>query len=141
MSENNTEKGSCLCGEIHFIVHNVNYNVTACHCSMCRKWGGGPLMAVHCGSETSFNSEQNITLYNSSEWAERGFCKLCGSHLFYRLKQNQHYSIPVGLFEKQQNFIFDEQYFIDKKPAFYSFSNKTADLTEAEVFEKYAPPS
>ena len=25
----------------------------------------------------------------SSAWAERGFCKNCGSHLFYRLKENK----------------------------------------------------
>ncbi len=29
--------------------------------------------------------------------------------------------------------------FIDKKPAYYDFANSTNTLTEAQVFEKYAP--
>jgi len=39
-------KGSCLCGAIRITAKNINNNVGACHCGMCRKWGGGPLMAV-----------------------------------------------------------------------------------------------
>ncbi|NIT13149.1 MAG: GFA family protein, partial [Candidatus Dadabacteria bacterium] len=52
---------------------------------MCRKWCGGPLMAVNCGTDVTFEGEDNITVYDSSSWAERGFCSGCGSHLFYRL--------------------------------------------------------
>ncbi len=139
MTDKNIGNGSCLCGSVQFTAQNVNDHVGACHCSMCRKWGGGPLMAVDCGSDVSFNNTENISVYDSSDWAERGFCKNCGSHLFYRLKQSQQYHIPAGLFENSSNFIFDHQVFIDKKPSFYSFSNKTQNKTEAELFAQYAP--
>ncbi|MDH3762507.1 MAG: GFA family protein, partial [Gammaproteobacteria bacterium] len=75
---------------------------------------------------------------NSSDWAERGFCKKCGSHLFYRLKDANEHQLPVGLFDSQENFHFDLQVFIDRKPAFYSFSNETKEMTEAEVIEIFA---
>ncbi len=130
-------RGSCLCGAIRITAKNINNNVGACHCGMCRKWGGGPLMAVNCGPDVSFEGEGNISVFNSSAWAERGFCKKCGSHLFYRLKECKQYIIPAGLFDDQESFVFDNQVFIDKKPLFYSFANKTNDMTEAEVFEKY----
>ncbi len=45
--------------------------------------------------------------------------------------------IPAGLFADQETFAFNHQVFIDKKPSFYSFANKTNEMTEAEVFEKY----
>ncbi len=45
--------------------------------------------------------------------------------------------IPAGLFADQESFVFNHQVFIDKKPAFYSFANKTSAMTEAEVFEKF----
>ncbi|MBT3203338.1 MAG: GFA family protein [Gammaproteobacteria bacterium] len=135
----NTESGKCLCGSIKFSAKHVNHHVGACHCSMCRRWGGGPLIAVDCGTDVTFKGEENISIFDSSDWAERGFCKKCGSHLFYRLKQKQQYHIPAGLFDNNEQFIFDHQIFIDKKPAFYSFENKTNNLTEAEVFSKYAP--
>ena len=132
-------KGQCLCGAVKFIAKDMSNNVEACHCGMCRKWGGGPLMAVDCGTEVIFEGEENITIYDSSEWAERGFCKKCGSHLFYRLKESHEHQMPAGLFDNQENFNFNLQVFIDRKPSFYSFANKTNEMTEAEVIEKYAP--
>jgi len=132
-------KGQCLCGAVNFTVKNISDKVDACHCGMCRRWGGGPLMVIGCGSDVEYEGEENITVYDSSEWAERGFCKKCGSHLFYRLKEIKDHQIPVGLFEDQDNFNFNLQVFIDRKPSFYSFANKTIEMTEAEVIEKYAP--
>ena len=129
-----TQSGSCLCGAVRFNATSSSNKVGACHCGTCRKWGGGPYMEINCGSEVSFEGEQNISVYSSSDWAERGFCKQCGSHLFYRLKENQQHMIAAGLFDDQGGFVFDNQVFIDKKPSFYSFSNKTNDMTEAELF-------
>ncbi len=137
----NENQGSCLCGETRFSVGNVSSDVGACHCSMCRKWGGGPLMAVDCGTDVSFQGEENISVFNSSEWAERGFCKKCGSHLFYRLKGSGQHIMPVGLFDDSDRFVFDHQVFVDEKPSYYCFSNETQDMTGPEVFAKYAPPS
>lgn len=132
-------KGSCLCGAVHIKAKNVSKNVGACHCDMCRKWGGGPFMEVECGTKVSFEGEENITVYNSSDWAERGFCNKCGTHLFYRLKESKEYAIPVGLFDDPIKFVFDNQVFIDQKPSFYDFANKTSNMTSEEVFAKYGP--
>ena len=134
-------KGSCLCGNVLIDAKNMSLNVGACHCNMCRKWGGGPFMEVDCGTEVSFTGEENITVFSSSNWADRGFCSMCGTHLFYRLKDSMQYMIPVGLFESDDNYVFESQVFIDEKPSFYSFSNKTNNMTGAELFEKYAPQS
>jgi hypothetical protein len=34
---------------------------------------------------------------------------------------------------------FKEQIFIDRKPSYYEFANRTLNLTEAEVFAKFMP--
>ena len=138
MSNHTIASGNCLCGAVQFSAKQVSNHVGACHCGMCRKWGGGPLMAVECGTAVSFEGEDQIRIYNSSDWAERGFCKQCGSHLFYRLKGSGQYFIPVGLFNQQESFVFDHQVFIDRKPLFYSFADNTENMTEAEVFAKYS---
>jgi hypothetical protein len=98
-------------------------------------------MAVDCGTDVSFEGEENISTFSSSEWAERGFCKKCGSNLFYRLKESGQTIMTAGLFDDEGRFVFEEQIFIDEKPAYYRFANETKDLTGAEVFAKYAPPS
>ena len=111
----------------------------ACHCSMCRKWGGGPLLAIDCGTNVEIVGEEHVTAYDSSDWAQRGFCNRCGTHLFYRLKENNQYVVPVGLFDDQPDISFGSQIFIDEKPGYYTFANQTTFMTGAEVFAKYGP--
>ena len=141
MSETLAKEGSCLCGAVHVHVAERAGQVGACHCGMCRKWGGGPLLAVDCGTDVSFEGEENISVYDSSDWAERGFCKKCGTHLFYRLKETRQHMLPAGLLDDSDDLVFDHQVFIDRKPSYYRFANETKDMTEAEVFAMYAPPA
>jgi len=140
MSTDLHANGTCLCGSTRVFVKNVGKSVGVCHCGMCRKWGGGPLMAVDCGTEVTFEGQENISVFDSSDWADRGFCQICGTHLFYRLKGSQQVILPAGLLEKE-TFIFDHQVFIDEKPSYYSFANKTENMTGEELFAKYAPQS
>lgn len=132
-------KGTCLCCQTQINVTNLDKKIGTCHCGSCRKWGGGPLLAVDCGTEVSFNGEENISVFNSSDWAERGFCKHCGTHLFYRLKSNGQYIMPVGLFGDVEGLVFDHQIFIEEKPDYYQFANKTKNMTGAEVFAQFGP--
>ncbi len=140
MSECHPGKGRCLCGAIEVTVEAVSSRLGACHCNMCRRWGGGPLFAVDCGTAVEFAGAENVGRFDSSQWAERGFCKLCGTHLFYRIKSADQYLMPVGLFDDPKGIVFNHQVFVDEKPTYYSFSNATHDMTGAEVFAKYAPP-
>ncbi|WP_224797771.1 GFA family protein [Idiomarina abyssalis] len=130
--------GSCLCGSVSVSANIKSKSVGACHCGMCQKWGGGPFFAVECGDQASFEGDENIAVFDSSEWAERGFCKRCGTHLFYRLKGEDYYAIPFALFEGHDDWEFSEQIFIEQKPTFYSFSEQTKNLTGEEVFAQYA---
>ncbi len=140
MSETQIGKGTCLCGSVQITAPAMSRKLTACHCYMCRKWTGGPLLSVFGGPDIEFKGEENISVYNSSQWAERGFCKKCGSGLFYRFKEKQQYYIPIGIFDNSEDISFEEQLFIDQKPEYYSFSDKTKDMTEEEVFAQFKVP-
>jgi hypothetical protein len=131
-------RGSCLCGSVRVVAKLKSNHVGVCHCSTCRKWGGGPLFAVELGSDVEFDGTEHIAAFSSSDWAERGFCKRCGTHLFYRLKVDAFHAIPVGLFDNTDGWALTEQVFIDQKPAFYSFAQKTKDLTGEEVFAQFS---
>ncbi len=138
MNELTKVEGRCLCGGVT-VKAEVAPVFDACHCGMCRRWGGGPLLAVHAGAETEFTGGDLISSYTSSDWAERGFCKRCGTHLYYRMTHDGQYILPLGLLDEGFEPHFNEQIFVDRKPGCYSFANETANLTEAEVFAKYAP--
>lgn len=138
MEPETEQQGACLCGAVRITARPTNNNLGACHCTMCQKWGGGPLLAIECGNTVKFEGAEQIRIFDSSDWAERGFCQKCGTHLFYRLKKEEHYAIPVGLFDGNSQWRFTEQIFIDSKPSFYSFSEKTRNLTGEEAFAQYS---
>ncbi|MDP2206356.1 MAG: GFA family protein [Alphaproteobacteria bacterium] len=130
--------GQCLCGKVTLSAEAQGGVFHACHCDICRTWGGGPMMAFEAGANVTLQGDDNIGVYNSSEWAERGFCKTCGTHLFYRLKENRHYYLPLGLFKGTESLTFHGQSFIDKKHPGYSFAEETDDLTSEEFYAKFA---
>ncbi len=128
-------QGQCLCGKVS-ISATLNTELGACHCSMCRQWGGGPFLALTPAGASKIRGEANIQRFQSSDWAERGFCTNCGTHLFYHLLGSEHYVYPAGLFTVSE-VAFDHQIFIDEKPAYYDFSNTTKNMTGAEVFAQF----
>lgn len=131
--------GNCLCKAVKFSFDLKNKSFNACHCSMCRNWGGGPALTVESAGNIKFEGEEHISVYNSSDWAERGFCSKCGSHLFYRLKDASHNfcNFNLGTLEKHETFSFTTQIYIDAKPRNYAFSNTTKDMTEKEVLAAF----
>jgi hypothetical protein len=133
-------QGQCLCGAITVTAPDKTH-VDACHCGMCRRWGGGPALGLACGPEVQIEGVEQLKVYASSEWAERAFCSNCGTHIFYKLLGSGNYFLPAGLFPSDAAFEFTEQIFIDFKPSYYTFANQTLNMTEAEVLAKFAANS
>ncbi len=138
-SETSERKGHCLCGAVQITAHDASKHVGACHCDMCRRWGGGPFIELDCGAHVTVTGEDHITAYSSSDWAERGFCKTCGTNLFYRLKETGQHMIAAGIFDDQDDLTFRTQVFIDQKPSYYSFAEKTDNMTGEELMAMFAP--
>ena len=130
--------GGCLCGAVRFTAAPKDRNFGACHCSMCRRWAAGPLLAIECGGTVRVEDQSNLGIYRSSEWAERCFCKQCGTPLFYRLVGMDFYAVSVEAFDDRTEFTFTSQIFIDEKPPYYDFANATKAMTGAEVFAAFA---
>lgn len=130
-------EGACLCGAVKVRATPVRRHVEACHCGMCRRWGGVAFVGIQCGSEVEFEGAEHIVRYRSSDWAERGFCGTCGSNLFYRYIPLDSYGFTAGLFPADSLLPLAEEIFIDEKPAYYAFDADSEKLTGAEVMAKY----
>ena len=130
-------RAQCLCKAVTVLAAKVDPAICACHCDMCRTWAGSAFLSVDCGAGVSFEGEAHVRRYDSSPWAQRGFCAQCGTHLFYYLKAEQRYAMPVGLFADTDALVFDSQIFIDEKPHYYSFADHTAMMTGEEAMAAY----
>ena len=130
--------GTCLCGKTGVELGDHTDEIGVCHCSMCRKWSGGPFLGIEYGADIKLIGEEFVKTFSSSEWAERGFCGECGTHLFYRIKANGQVVVPVGLLDTAKKMTMDHQIFVEERPDYYSFSQKTKEMTGEEVFAYFA---
>ena len=118
----------CLCGVVTLEVPET-HELHACHCGKCLTWNGGASFTLTAQSPEISGSE-HIGRYASSEWAQRCFCKECGTHLFVQVGND--YYINAGLFADNADFRTASQIFIDCKAPYYDLANDTPKLTEAE---------
>ncbi len=86
--------GSCLCGAVRYTVSGPLRPVIACHCAQCRKTSGHYVAATSAAREQVVIKGE-VTWFQSSESARRGFCGTCGSSLFWD-GPGSHLSIHAG---------------------------------------------
>ncbi|MBL0020933.1 GFA family protein [Sphingorhabdus sp.] len=80
-----TYEGGCHCGAVRYEVAGEPQHVALCHCSDCRKSAGAPMVAWAAFAEDEFKLVQGeLTTFNSSGTALRGFCPKCGTGISYR---------------------------------------------------------
>ena len=129
--------GQCLCGAVKITARFEGKQIEACHCTQCRAWGGGPYLASPMTDDFSIEGEEYVARFPSSEWAERGFCKRCGSNLYYLYKPAGKRSFLAGLFKDLDDGQLREEIFVDQKPGYYAFEGEHERMTRAEVMEKF----
>ena len=90
-------KGRCECGAVAFEVAAARDTITFCHCSQCRRTSGHYWASTRAAtSVVTFIKDDSLAWYSSSESARRGFCRLCGSSLFYQPDGADHLGIAAG---------------------------------------------
>ncbi|PJC86528.1 aldehyde-activating protein [Vibrio sp. HA2012] len=133
-------RGKCLCGSVELKVTANTNKFIVCHCNICKKWNGGPQFALPCGTHVEITGKDNVSEFNSSPWATRGFCKHCGTHLYYKLNDTGEHNVLLGVLDidKDEKLELAMQYFIDLKPSYYRLDSASPVMTEAEVLEKFS---
>lgn len=132
-------RGQCLCGAVEFEVDVPERTYSVCHCGMCRRWSGGPLMSVHCPEpDTEWLNDEGLTWYQGTPWAQRGFCSKCGSSLFWRLAEQPEgmLIVSVDALEDGGEFALDRHIYSDAKPHRYDFADDRPRVTEAELMKE-----
>lgn len=80
MSDFQAIEGGCLCGSIRYRAKSMPLRGVICHCAMCRRHSGAPALSfVHFARQQFRWLGDEPTRYRSSQFAERGFCRKCGS--------------------------------------------------------------
>ncbi|MEM6477221.1 MAG: GFA family protein [Pseudomonadota bacterium] len=124
--------GRCLCGAVSITLSGMAKEVDVCHCDMCRR-NYGAFGAMVAGVEFQIEGGDHVGTYSASDWAERCFCKTCGSALWYRFTPTDFYSFSAGLFDLPDGLPIKQQIFVEEKPDWYDLAQESPMKTGPEV--------
>ena len=116
--------GGCLCGGVRYSVEGALREVTACHCSQCRRTSGHFVVATSAPkSALSLLQGDTLRWYRSSPAAERGFCSTCGGNLFWRPLEGELISISAGTLDTPTHLKIAEHIFVADKSDYYTIND------------------
>ena len=77
--------GGCHCGAIRYAAEGSVFDETVCHCSVCRRTSGAPLIAWFTVAPAGFRFTQGTPIdYWSTAHGMRRFCPACGTQLTFQ---------------------------------------------------------
>ena len=118
-------RGGCLCGAVRYEVAGPLRGVTACHCSQCRRTSGHyAAMSSAPSASITFTSAATLSQYRSSTTAERGFCNICGSNLFWREFGSDTTSITAGTLDLPTGLTITSHIFTADKSDYYDIGDE-----------------
>ena len=131
--------GGCLCGAVAYRVSGPLRPVIACHCQQCRKTSGH-----HVAATSALREDVAITgdvrWFRSSETAQRGFCPICGSNLFWD-GPGSHLSIFAGTLDAPTGLALTGHIFCADKGDYYEIGGSlpSADQDDPSLTTQVEP--
>jgi hypothetical protein len=111
-------KGSCLCGDVTFVVNSFSEQAANCHCTMCRKFHGaayGTLVGV--AGLKWISGKGLLKEFTAPNGTVRTFCSNCGSSLGFRVKGEslKEIELAISTFDSDIPVVIDAHIFTDDK--------------------------
>ena len=124
MDDEERYTGGCLCGAVRFSIEGAMRQVIACHCGQCLRTHGNFGAYTSC-DETRLHLEETrgLAWYVSSEFAKRGFCRICGSSLFWKPEAAAYVAVSAGALDDAGPLKLAKHIFTADKPGWYAITD------------------
>lgn len=122
--------GRCDCGKVSFQVETIRETITVCHCRQCRRTSGHLWAVTHASafSDVTFVCDEGLAWYASSDFAKRGFCRFCGSSLFYRMNEEDDVGIAAGCLDQPTHARVTKHIFVKDKGDYYDIADDALQI-------------
>ena len=132
LEKNDPVEGGCLCGGVRYRLTPPLRAVVMCHCRQCQRWTGHAVAATAVAPDRFLmtRGEENIGWYAASELAARGFCKRCGSSLFWRTSDGDRVSVMAGTLDDAAGLITAAHIFCADKAAYHQLPDDAPHLPQ-----------
>lgn len=116
--------GRCLCGAVRFTTQGPLRDVIACHCSQCRRQTGHFYAATSVADDRlAIEGGGNLTWFRATPQAARGFCRTCGSALFWKYDGETATSIGAGAFDAPTGLALTSHIYCADKGDYYDIAD------------------
>ncbi len=136
--------GGCQCGAVRYALLQQPDNPHICNCRMCQKAFGSffaPLTGVPLEKFELTRGE--LSIFKSSDQAERGFCRNCGTPLSFRFAGGPRISVSIGSLDEPEKVQPQSQYGIEGRLSWFAAlptlkGDKTTEADSPELAPKIA---
>ncbi len=125
MTTKEVSTGGCFCGAVHYEVRGKLRDVINCHCTQCQKLNGS--FGAHSKAQDAnikIVKDEGLIWFDITDRAKRGFCKKCGSGLFWKLNTIEATGIISGSLDNPDGLTTMGHIFVSEKPDYYKISDK-----------------
>jgi hypothetical protein len=128
--------GGCFCGSVRFEARAYIRDAYYCHCRTCQKISGAPAgigVFVEPGSLRFTKGEPQF--FQTSHFAERGFCRDCGSRLIWKHIGTQHpelTNLDVGCLDHPEHVVPTSHQCVESQLPWYQFDDGLPRLRSEE---------
>jgi hypothetical protein len=97
--------GGCQCGAVRYHATEMLDNAHICHCRMCQKAVGNIFAALVAAPRDAITWTRGTPArFRSSEHVDRGFCRNCGTPLFYDNTEGPRVNFTIGSLDHPELF-------------------------------------
>lgn len=116
MQQHGVISGGCQCGEVRYRVRGAITEVHLCHCRMCQKAVGNAFATIGVAQRRDLAFVHGeAAWFRSSDNVFRGFCRLCGTPLFYADRTSDSIGIMIGTIDDPRPFPPERQDGIERR--------------------------
>ncbi|MEM7429712.1 MAG: GFA family protein [Pseudomonadota bacterium] len=137
-AEKSVYEGGCMCGAVRYRVAGELDDPHLCHCGMCQRQSGHCVAgAAAARADLEITGNESVTWFQSSSFARRGFCKVCGSKLFWD-DGSEWVGLNMGSLDQPTGLTLERHIFVEDKPDYYEI---TDPLPQYEGVDTLRPPA
>ncbi len=115
-----THQGSCLCGAVRLEIRGELRPPDACHCVQCRKHSGHVWASTDISRDAlTVHGAQEVSWFSSSAKFRRGFCRVCGSTLFWDPIGHPTIAVSMGVLDAPTRVTLAKHIFVSQKGDYY----------------------
>lgn len=128
-----TQTGGCLCGAVRYEIDGPLRDVVYCHCAQCRKTSGHFVAATAVSNDKlQITEDSGLAWYRSSDIAQRGFCRQCGSSLFWAPAHGKYMAIMAGALDAPTGLTSREHIYVDDASDYYELTDGLPQFPQSD---------